>query len=416
MRRPQSAGPSRSASAPNLPPQRPSSATRPTASSGLLAGPGRSLRPTSASQLSIRSGTSSTGAPPPFLALPVDVQLSLLKLLIHQDQIGRDSEWEAWGPSFASGSSMFPPARALRTAPRLVHGGTWTGPAEWIKEANSVGKYDATLLARAKTTPISVLHDEIDEVARAKRGAVTSTAALQAAPRAARRRVERRACAVQAGSAHRRTTFGGLGNVAETAELEAAVGALRLTAEVEASSSSSSSSSRTVATGVATAPFAHLTEGTELRVFVEVCSANREAMRSVKGSRERYDGAYEALEHRVRQTFGEDAARVAVLRNPSPSALPRPLARRLPSEWGGGAACKAAGAAGAPDASSSLEEALWMPSPMLKPCQLSTAAARARAARVSWRQPVSIAVSRQRFRGLRGANLCRRRSGVKTSV
>ena len=164
MRRPQSAGPSRSASAPNFP-QRPSSASRPTASSGLLAGPGRSLRPTSASQLSIRSGTSSTGAPPPFLTLPTDVQLSLLKLLIHQDQIGRGAEWEAWGPSFASGSSMFPPARALRTAPRLVHGGTWTGPAEWIKEANSVGKYDATLLARAKTTPISVLHDEIDEVA-----------------------------------------------------------------------------------------------------------------------------------------------------------------------------------------------------------------------------------------------------------
>ena len=151
----------------------------------------------------------------------------------------------------------------------------------------------------------------------------------------ARRRVETRACAVQTGSAHRRTTFGGLGNVAETADLEAAVGALRLTAEVEASSSSSSSS-RTVATGVATAPFAHLTEGTELRVFVEVCSANRETMRSVKGSRERYDGAYDALDHRVRQTFGEDAARVAVLRNPPPSALPRPLARRLPSEWGGG--------------------------------------------------------------------------------
>ena len=188
MRRPQSAGPSRSTSAPNLHrPQRPSSASRPSpglpTASGLLAGPGRSLRPTSASQLSIRSGTSSTGAPPPFLTLPVDVQLSLLKLLIHQDQIGRGAEWEAWGPSFASGSSMFPPARALRTAPRLVHGGTWTGPAEWIKEANSVGKYDATLLARAKTPPISVLHDEIAEVARAKRGAVTSTAALQA-PRA----------------------------------------------------------------------------------------------------------------------------------------------------------------------------------------------------------------------------------------
>ena len=40
-----------------------------------------------------------------------------------------------------------------------------------------------------------------------------------------------------------------------------------------------------------------------------------------------------------------------------------------------------------------------MPSPMLKPCQLSAAAARARAARVSWRQPVSIAVSRDAFAG-----------------
>ena len=289
MPRPQSAGPSRSASA-NLPrPQRPPRPRGPPHHRASPAGPQPAPDLRVAALHPLRHPSTGAAAVPHAAGRRAALAACCSSTRTRSPR----RRWKV-GPVVRVGLVNVP-AGARCGRRRGSCGGTWTGPAEWIKEANS----SASTTRRFSRAP-RPLRSRCS--ARSTRWRAQSAAPSRRRPRCRRRA---RGAATRRGARVRRA--GGKPTDAPPSVASAMSPRRQTSRRPSARRHRRGGRRRRRRHGRWRRAWRRRVcapdGGRRAPVFVEVCSANREAMRSVKGSRERYDGAYEALEHRVRQTL-----------------------------------------------------------------------------------------------------------------